>query len=212
MEQSPEKKSGVPEDASTRDRIIEAALTEFAEQGKAGARVDRIAERAAVNKAMIYYHFSSKENLYLEVVRALYVDLGNKARRIVVETKDLKEALRSLARMHVSLFRHQSHFRTMMMRELADPNPEVIERVALAFGATGLVQTIQQRLTQGIKEGRFKKIDERQMIVSFISMSIGYFVIEPIISRVLEIEDPDRFVEERIDIIVDIFIKGIEVR
>src|ERR671931_624754 len=46
------------------DQILAAAALEFAERGYAGARVDRIARRAAVNKAMLYYHFRSKQQLY----------------------------------------------------------------------------------------------------------------------------------------------------
>ena len=46
------------------DRILAAAALEFAERGYAGARVDRIARRARVNKAMLYYHFGSKQGLY----------------------------------------------------------------------------------------------------------------------------------------------------
>jgi len=53
------------EGLSTPDKILKAALVEFAEYGLAGARVDRISKRAGVNKAMLYYHFSSKDNLYL---------------------------------------------------------------------------------------------------------------------------------------------------
>jgi AcrR family transcriptional regulator len=45
------------------DRILAAAALEFAERGFAGARVDRIARRANVNKAMLYYHFMSKDRL-----------------------------------------------------------------------------------------------------------------------------------------------------
>ena len=41
------------------DAILAAAALEFAERGFAGARVDRIARRARVNKAMLYYHFKS---------------------------------------------------------------------------------------------------------------------------------------------------------
>ncbi len=53
----------------TRARIIEAAEATFAAQGIAGARVDDIAARAAVNKRMLYYYFDSKEGLYEAVLR-----------------------------------------------------------------------------------------------------------------------------------------------
>lgn len=54
---------------ATRKRILDAAEQEFARYGIAGARVDRIAEHAAANKAMIYRYFDSKERLFDEVFR-----------------------------------------------------------------------------------------------------------------------------------------------
>ncbi len=63
----------VPPDATeTKRRILVAADQEFARFGLAGARVDRIAETAQVNKRSIYVHFGPKEELFdLVVARAL---------------------------------------------------------------------------------------------------------------------------------------------
>lgn len=53
----------------SRERILAAALREFAAKGFAGARVDFIARRAAINKRMLYHYFGNKENLFREVLR-----------------------------------------------------------------------------------------------------------------------------------------------
>jgi len=53
----------------TRERILSAALQEFAANGFAGARVDAIARRAAINKRMLYHYFGDKEHLFREVLR-----------------------------------------------------------------------------------------------------------------------------------------------
>ena len=53
----------------TRERILYAALREFAAHGFAGARVDAIARRAAINKRMLYHYFGNKEHLFREVLR-----------------------------------------------------------------------------------------------------------------------------------------------
>ena len=58
----------------TKRRLLEAAATEFAERGIAGARVDRIAAAAAANKALIYSYFGNKEDLFDAVFHALVVD------------------------------------------------------------------------------------------------------------------------------------------
>src|SRR5262245_64723334 len=52
----------------TRDRILYAALDEFAAEGFAGARVARIARRARINKRMLYHYFGNKEDLFREIL------------------------------------------------------------------------------------------------------------------------------------------------
>jgi AcrR family transcriptional regulator len=53
----------------TRERILAAALKEFSAKGFAGARVDAIARRAAINKRMLYHYFGDKEELFKAVLR-----------------------------------------------------------------------------------------------------------------------------------------------
>lgn len=48
----------------TKARILEAAFREFVDHGRAGARVDRIAEKACCNKSMIYQYFGNKDSLF----------------------------------------------------------------------------------------------------------------------------------------------------
>ncbi len=56
--------------AATRARILDAAVTEFAEHGLAGARVDRIAAHAKANKQLLYAHFGGKEALFDAAIEA----------------------------------------------------------------------------------------------------------------------------------------------
>ncbi len=53
---------------ATQKRLLEAAFEEFQLHGLAGARVDRIAERAKSNKRLIYIYFGNKEQLFDAVV------------------------------------------------------------------------------------------------------------------------------------------------
>jgi len=66
------KNNGTPttrDPERSRERILAAALREFAAKGFAGARVDQIARRAAINKRMLYHYFGDKEGLFREVLR-----------------------------------------------------------------------------------------------------------------------------------------------
>src|ERR1700676_5136854 len=65
-------------DLTRARRIVAAAEQIFAEQGLAGARMDEIARAAKVNKALLYYYFRSKEELYRFVLDTLLSQLSTK--------------------------------------------------------------------------------------------------------------------------------------
>lgn len=69
----------------TRSAILLAAEEEFAELGFAGARTEKIAERAGIKPATIFYHFSTKEDLYREVLRGLVATLVQDVRKILAQ-------------------------------------------------------------------------------------------------------------------------------
>jgi len=70
---------------NAKQKIIDAGRKEFAAFGFEGARVDRIAQKANINKAMIFYYFSSKQNLYRTVIKEVLLDFIPRVQRAVME-------------------------------------------------------------------------------------------------------------------------------
>jgi AcrR family transcriptional regulator len=68
-----------PDATQTKRRILAAAREEFSLRGLAGARVDRIAEKALANKRSIYVHFGTKEELFDLVVAQSLLELAEAA-------------------------------------------------------------------------------------------------------------------------------------
>ncbi|HEU5466862.1 MAG TPA: TetR/AcrR family transcriptional regulator [Gemmatimonadales bacterium] len=56
-------------------RIIDSAQREFAREGFEGARVDRIAKSAGVNKQLLFYYYQSKQGLFRAVLGRAAADL-----------------------------------------------------------------------------------------------------------------------------------------
>ena len=69
-------------DRDSQAALFRAAAHEFAERGYEAGGVDRIAARARVNKAMLYYHYGSKLGLYTEILRDMFRAVGVRARAI----------------------------------------------------------------------------------------------------------------------------------
>src|SRR5712692_4852660 len=102
------------------DRILAAAALEFAERGFGGARVDRIASRARVNKAMLYYHFKSKQGLYRALLRRVFTlaagRFGVIAGSDALPAEKMDRAVAGLA----DLIREHPYMPAIMLREVAE--------------------------------------------------------------------------------------------
>lgn len=203
---------GLESETGSRDKIIAAALGEFAEHGRAGARVDRIAAAAGVNKAMIYYHFKSKDELYIQVLRSFFLEIGREARQKLSASANLEEALKAILALHTGIATRRPQVRTLLLRELADLNPDVMDAIVQSFEESGMAQTMRERMMERIQDGHVREIDPRQLITAFIGMSLGYHLLFPIMDRLTGIKDRGKFLEERQRIIVDIFLNGIKVK
>ena len=81
---------------ATRAKSLQAALSEFSEQGLPAASTDAIAERCGVNKRMIYYYFGSKEGLYLAALESVYENLVALEQEIEVEHLEPAAAIEAM--------------------------------------------------------------------------------------------------------------------
>ena len=76
-----------PPPTRSRDRVFAAAASAFAAHGFAGTSVDRIADAARLNKAMIYYHFHNKAELYREILRDMFGAVGARVRDVAASDR-----------------------------------------------------------------------------------------------------------------------------
>jgi len=197
---------------SSKERIINAALDEFGQYGLAGARVDRIAKKSGLNKAMIYYHFNSKENLYREMIKSFFTNITREIGHSLKTTGTAAEVLSNIAEVYTQLFLKDTFIRSILLRELANPDSEILEQIAEILTESKVPNELRSLIQEGVAGGDLRPVDTRQAVVSFLAMNIGYFIISPITDRVLQIEDREKFIRERKEAVLDLFLNGMKVR
>src|SRR5947209_10702234 len=102
------------------DRILAAAAVEFAARGFGGARVDRIARRARVNKAMLYYHFHSKQGLYRTLLRRTFTIAAERMQAIAAGPGTAAEKVDRVIAGIADLIRDHAFFPALMRRAAAE--------------------------------------------------------------------------------------------
>jgi AcrR family transcriptional regulator len=137
--------------------IFRAAAHEFAERGYDAAGVDRIAARARVNKAMIYYHFGSKLGLYVEVLRDMLRAVGLRARAIADSDASPDQKLDAWVLTIVEEAAARPWFPPIMLREIASGAPHVDPDTINLMDAVYLA--VRDIIVQGQREGVFDKVD-----------------------------------------------------
>jgi len=111
-------KSSEPLPIDSRHRILDAARAEFSEKGFDGARVDSIAQRADVNKALIYYYFKSKDELLQELLRQ-FLEERRAAQAAVPNDPTGPTLPDSISRLNVDfLFEKRDILRIALMEDL----------------------------------------------------------------------------------------------
>ncbi len=99
--------------------ILAVATIEFAEKGLSGARVDEIARLTRASKRMIYYHFDSKEALYLAVLERAFQSQAHSEAELQLDDLKPEEALRKLVGFSFDYHQRNAMFVRLIMNENA---------------------------------------------------------------------------------------------
>jgi TetR/AcrR family transcriptional regulator len=174
---------------ATKARILAAAVREFSAKGISGARVDAIAERARVNKRMLYYYFESKEGLFREILRRRLAEGAAKLRASnVSDTERLAERTARLA--------GQREYTRLTMWEALETNPDrpVNEDERRALYADWVESVRDEQ-----RAGRLPAdLDAAQLVLSEICLTMGPFVMPQVAQLVTgtSVKDPE-FIAQR---------------
>jgi len=110
--------------AKTRQRILEQALALFAQQGRAGSSVRRIASEAGVSLAMVHHYFGTKDGLYDACINLMYSEFALEWPRLAArfaEHHDFREALEEVIEQGMEMgWRHRLSMRLLLRTVVTD--------------------------------------------------------------------------------------------
>ena len=158
----------------TREQILSAAAKEFAESGLGGARVDRIAAQAGVNVRMLYYYFSSKDDLFLAVLERAYEVLREAEKGLNLDEAEPIDAVRRLIEFTWRFELSHPEFITLLNSENLHQGRHLARSASIAKLHSPLLEMIGRLLERGGKAGVFRR-DVDPMRFYILIASLGYF-------------------------------------
>ncbi len=155
--------------------ILAAARDEFAQAGLGGARVDRIAERAQLNKRLIYYYFGSKDGLFLAVLEAAYADIRTAEQQLHLSDLGPAQAIRRLIEFTWDYYLAHPEFITLLNSANLHLARHLKESERIREMNSPLIQMLGEVLERGRVQGIFRGgIDPVQLYISIAGLAYFY--------------------------------------
>lgn len=159
----------------SQTRILDAAVAEFAAKGLAGTRVEAIAERAEINKRMIYQYFGNKELLYQAVIEKVYRDVWEAEAALNLDRLPPREALAALVTFVWNYYLEHPEFITILNTENQLKAVHFKKSRILREGADSSQPLVNDILQRGEADGTFRAgIDPTQLSLTITSICYYY--------------------------------------
>jgi len=193
-------------------RILQAAQKEFAARGFAGARMEAIAGAAKINKAMLFYYFSSKDNLYRTVLLGAFSEIFGEIGRFVSQPVTPALFLEKFPEIYIRFIaRHPDLVRIMVFDLIHNPGnvtaamAEIIHD-KLTYEPHPLLKLIPEWHRQGL----VSEADPLHFMMNIIALSIFSFIGKPMVEAIsgITVKDDDDFFRRRIASVVNVLQRG----
>jgi AcrR family transcriptional regulator len=179
-------------------RIVAAAREEFSKRGFAGARVEHIAERAGVNKQLLFYYYHSKRGLFQAVLSQAASELETSLARLAHPTGGPLDRLRQTLSIQF---------------EFLARNPEIVALIGQGMRSGAAFEPAINRLVVLLAEGQGlgqvrDDVDPHLAAAQALVLMIGYLTMETVVAtsaRPLAADEPSlrqRWREAAVDLVV----------
>jgi AcrR family transcriptional regulator len=189
----------------TKERIFKAATKIFAKRGFDGARVDRIAAEARINKQLLYHYFGSKDELFTAVLERAYQDIRRQEAALELDSLRADEAILELVEFTWRYYLANPYFIRLLNSEnqlearhlKASPRTRGINRSHIAVA--------EKLLARGRRERSVRRdLDAMQLNISIAALGFFYLMNRHTLSTVFERDlGSKKMLEERLAVMKD---------
>jgi TetR/AcrR family transcriptional regulator len=170
--------------SETETKIFQAALTEFAAQGREGARMQAIADRAGINKALVHYYFRNKDRLYEAVFAHMLGRYFGVIGDAMVDAEDFAATLQVFIDRFVTILDENPELPRFILRELTGDAGLFIAQIRLLIESHRISPPVAflREFERAVRRGELRPEDPVQTLLSLIGACVYFFAAQPIVA------------------------------
>lgn len=193
---------------TTEEKILKAAREVFQQYGYGRARMQDVADKAGINKALLHYYFDSKDKLFQAVFTAAIMELMPAMMGILNSDMPLFDKIEAFVRGHIDNISRNPGMPGFVMSELSQ-NPERL--LGVIRGAGMRPSRFFEQIEAAVAAGEIRPIKPIDLVANMTGMTLWPFVGRPMISMLSGMNDKeyDAFLEARKTTVVEFIINAL---
>jgi AcrR family transcriptional regulator len=180
----------VNSELSTEQKIKEAAIKVFTAKGKAGARMQDIADEANINKAMLHYYFRNKQKLFELVFEEKLIELFSAFQLILTSELDFEGKIRNFVEKEIDMISKYPMLPMFILNEVGK-SPEIMLNKFSNSGPKIFKEYFKELVEVEVKSKRIRPVDYRQLLMNLMSLCIYPILAKPLIQNVMNINNKE---------------------
>lgn len=205
-----ESKTQETQDIGTEQKILLAATEVFQEKGLYGARMQEIADKAGINKALLHYYYRSKQKLFEMVFKAAVKLMASKFKSILDSDKHIFDKIRQFTDEYISFLSKHTYLPAFIINEL-NSNPKSIQDIFMTELSDSF-ENLTSQVNELVDKGVIKPVKMDHILTNLISMSLFPVIARPILQTIFQKDEKayQDFLNERKTLVADFIIDSIK--
>ena len=189
---------------STEERIKQAAAEIFTSHGLDGARMQDIADKAKINKAMLHYYFRTKQQLFDVIFEDKVKEVFGAFSEWFDEDKTFEERLSGFVEKEISIISQFPALPVFILLE-ARKNPRLIADKLGQMPVQQLLNAFKEMIVKEQKAGNLRDIPPEEILINTMSLCVYPIIAKPMLQFILGHSDTefDALIEKRKQSVAD---------
>jgi len=176
---------------NTEEKILEAAKEVFTEEGKAGAKMQMIADRAGINKSLLHYYYRSKDKLFASVFKFAFGKMASKIFEIFKSDDEFFLQIEKFIENYLSILIKNPFIPMFILGELNKKHNNIAAELILKSGVN--IDFFEELVQKEIKKGTIKEINAKNLIINILALCIFPVIAKPLIQPIIFDNDKNAY-------------------
>jgi TetR/AcrR family transcriptional regulator len=172
---------------NNEEKILNAAKNIFQQKGMTGARMQEIADKAGINKALLHYYYRSKQLLFEAVFHQAFKIIAPKLGTVLNSDLPLFDKIKQFTQAYINFALEHPYLPNFIIHEL-NQNPEFAQKLIQSKYFPD-ISVFQKQIKQAVEKGKIKPISPNQLFINIMALTVFPFIGAPLLKGFAKLDD-----------------------